>query len=205
MPQGVSRIEIKLSDLYAADATAARIKAMTGLPATSWTENAQQLLEALKAQAQTGCILKSFALITIVIGVASALLLSTYRRRPEIGIMRAMGAPRCFVVFVFVMQGAMIGLVGGLIGAGIGYAVLLAFPVARSVPARQPADRHHPGRLWPGDPADGHQRHARLDPARARRRRGSIRSRRSANDGTAACRCATSGRPSARARPRRGS
>jgi len=128
MPQGVSRIEIKLADLYEADATAARIEAITGLPATSWTENAAQLLDALKAQAQTGLMLKSFALITIVIGVASALVLSTYRRRPEIGIMRAMGAPRSFVVFVFVMQGAMIGLVGGLTGAGIGYGVLLAFP-----------------------------------------------------------------------------
>jgi lipoprotein-releasing system permease protein len=128
LPQGVSRIEIKLKDLYEADATAARIEVTTGLQATSWTENAQQLLDALRAQAQTGLMLKSFALITIVIGVASALMLSTYRRRPEIGIMRAMGAPRSFVVVVFVMQGAMIGLVGGLLGAGIGYAVLLAFP-----------------------------------------------------------------------------
>ncbi len=128
MPQGISRIEIKLADLYQADATAARIEAVTGLPATSWTENAAQLLDALKAQGQTGLMLKTFALITIIIGVASALLLSTYRRRPEIGIMRAMGAPRRFVVFVFVIQGAMIGLVGGLLGAGIGFAALLAFP-----------------------------------------------------------------------------
>jgi lipoprotein-releasing system permease protein len=141
MAQGVSRIEIKLEDLYQADATAARIKATTGLPASSWIENAQQLLDALKAQAQTGLMLKSFALITIVIGVASALLLSTYRRRPEIGIMRAMGAPRSFVVFVFVMQGAMIGLAGGLLGAGIGYGVLLAFPGREDFqPGRLPMD-----------------------------------------------------------------
>jgi len=128
MPQGVSKIEIKLTDLYAAETTAARIEALTGLDATPWTKNAAQLLDALRAQSQTGLLLKSFALITIVIGVASALLLSTYRRRPEIGIMRAMGAPRSFVVFVFVMQGALIGLVGGLLGAGIGYLVLLGFP-----------------------------------------------------------------------------
>lgn len=141
MPQGVSKIEIKLADLYQADATAARIEAITGLPATSWTENAQQLLDALKAQAQTGLMLKSFALVTIVIGVASALMLSTYRRRPEIGIMRAMGAPRSFVVIVFVMQGAMIGLVGGLMGAGIGYGVLLAFPSREAIkPGGLPID-----------------------------------------------------------------
>jgi lipoprotein-releasing system permease protein len=128
LPQGVTRIEIKLADLYAADALAPRIRALTGLDARSWTEQAGQLLDALTAQAQTGYILKAFALLTIIIGVASALLLSTYRRRPEIGIMRAMGAGRWFVVVVFVAQGALIGLLGGLFGAAAGYGVLLAFP-----------------------------------------------------------------------------
>jgi lipoprotein-releasing system permease protein len=128
LPQGATRIEIKLTDLNAADATALRIQALTGLDAVPWTDGAAQLMEALAAQAQTGYFLKTFALITIVIGVASALLLSTYRRRPEIGIMRAMGASRGFVVFVFVTQGALIGLMGGLTGAGLGYLALLPFP-----------------------------------------------------------------------------
>jgi lipoprotein-releasing system permease protein len=128
MPQGVTRIEIKLNDLNAADATAQRIRALTALDALPWTDGAEQLMEALDAQAQTGYFLKTFALITIVIGVASALLLSTYRRRPEIGIMRAMGAGRGFVIFVFVAQGALIGLMGGLAGAALGYLALLPFP-----------------------------------------------------------------------------
>ena len=127
------------------------------------------LLDALKAQAQTGLMLKSFALVTIVIGVASALMLSTYRRRPEIGIMRAMGAPRSFVVIVFVMQGAMIGLVGGLMGAGIGYAVLLAFPGREAFkPGNLPIDIAQ-GAYGRRDPAHRHQRHARRHPARTRR------------------------------------
>lgn len=128
IPQGVTRIEIKLNDLNAADKTALRIKALTGLDAVPWTDGAEQLMEALNAQAQTGYFLKTFALITIVIGVASALLLSTYRRRPEIGIMRAMGAGRNFVLFVFVTQGALIGLMGGISGASLGYLALLPFP-----------------------------------------------------------------------------
>ncbi|MBL3579583.1 ABC transporter permease [Rhodovulum visakhapatnamense] len=119
MPQGVTRIEIKLDDLNAADATTLRIRSLTGLDAVPWTDGAEQLMEALNAQAQTGYFLKTFALITIVIGVASALMLSTYRRRPEIGIMRAMGAGRNFVVFVFVTQGALIGLLGGILGAAL--------------------------------------------------------------------------------------
>ncbi|MDR7123197.1 ABC transporter permease [Pseudotabrizicola sp. 4114] len=128
LPQGVTRIEIKLADLNTADTTALRIRALTGLDAVPWTDGAAQLMEALNAQAQTGYFLKTFALITIVIGVASALLLSTYRRRPEIGIMRAMGAGRGFVIFVFVTQGALIGLMGGVMGAALGYLALLPFP-----------------------------------------------------------------------------
>ncbi len=128
LPQGVTRIEIKLDDLNAADATALRIRALTGLDAVPWTDGAEQLMEALNAQAQTGYFLKTFALITIVIGVASALVLSTYRRRPEIGIMRAMGAGRGFVVVVFVAQGALVGLIGGVTGAVLGYLALLPLP-----------------------------------------------------------------------------
>ncbi len=134
LPQGVSRIEIKLDDLNQAEAYASRIAAETGLMATPWTRGNAQLLDGLRAQASSGNLIKAFALITIVIGVASALLLSTYRRRPEIGIMRAMGASRVFVVVVFVIQGTLIGLFGGLIGAGLGFAALSPFPVPELAP-----------------------------------------------------------------------
>ncbi len=128
VPQGVTRIEIKLTDIFDADKIAARISAMTGLKAKSWTEEGAQLLSALDAQGQTGLLLKTFAMVSIVIGIASSLLLSTYRRKAEIGIMRAMGASRLFVIFVFVSQGALVGLIGGLLGAGLGYVVLSQFP-----------------------------------------------------------------------------
>lgn len=128
LPQGISRIEIKLDDLDAADAYAARIAADTGLEATPWTAGNAQLLSGLRAQDNSSNLIKAFALVSIVIGVASALLLSTYRRRSEIGIMRAMGASRGFVVAVFVIQGALIGILGGLVGAGLGYLLLSPFP-----------------------------------------------------------------------------
>ncbi|MBI1621328.1 ABC transporter permease [Aquamicrobium zhengzhouense] len=129
LDQGISRIEIKLNDLNSAELFADRIAAATGLEATPWTENNAQLLDGLRAQANSGDLIKAFSLITIVIGVASALLLSTYRRRPEIGIMRAFGASRMFVVSVFVFQGMLVGLIGGVLGAGAGYLVMSPFPV----------------------------------------------------------------------------
>jgi lipoprotein-releasing system permease protein len=129
LPEGLTRLEVKLDDLKLAPGVAVDIASATGLKVTSWTARNQQLLDGLVAQARSGDLIKGFALVTIVIGVASALLLSTYRRQSEIGIMRAMGATRRFVVFVFVIQGAMIGLTGGLLGAGLGYLSLLPFPL----------------------------------------------------------------------------
>lgn len=127
-PQGISRIEVKLDDPNTAPEIAQTITAMTGLKATPWTEGNAQLLDGLRSQGSTGTIIKAFALVTIVIGIASALMLSTWRRRPEIGIMRTMGASRRFVVGVFVTQGALIGLIGGVLGAALAYVLLSPFP-----------------------------------------------------------------------------
>jgi len=141
IPNAVSRIELKLTDLYDAERVASRIAATTGLYAEPWTATAQQLYEGLKAQSDTGLILKSFALITIVISVASSLMLTTYRRRPEIGIMRAMGASQGFILFVFVSQGTIIGFVGGLIGAALGLAILTPLtPGGEVSPGQLPID-----------------------------------------------------------------
>lgn len=129
LPQDYSRIEIKLSDFNIADDIARRIRTQTGAAASSWTESNAQLLDGLSAQARSGDLIKGFALVTIIIGVASALLLSTYRRRPEIGIMRAFGATQRFVITVFVLQGALIGILGALIGAGLGFGLLSQFPL----------------------------------------------------------------------------
>ena len=140
-PNAVSRIELKLTDLYDAERVASRIVATTGLDAEPWTATAQQLYEGLQAQSNTGLILKSFALITIVIGVASSLMLTTYRRRPEIGIMRAMGASQGFILFVFVSQGTIIGFVGGLVGAALGLAILTPLTPGGDVgPGQLPID-----------------------------------------------------------------
>ena len=133
MRDGVSQIAVRIEDLWAAPDFARQLEKATGLSVTAWTETNEQLLSGLDAQGRSGDIIKGFALVTIVIGVASALLLSTYRRRSEIGIMRAMGATRGFVVMVFVAQGALIGILGGLSGAGLGWIALSPFPPASEI------------------------------------------------------------------------
>ena len=130
---GISRIEIKVEPATDAVGIAARLRRSTGLKATAWTEDNSQLFEALDAQARTGTIIKAFSLVTIIVGIASAMLLSIVRRQSEIGIMRAMGASKGLVISIFVLEGTLIGFVGAIAGAAAAWLALLPLPPVSEV------------------------------------------------------------------------
>lgn len=130
---GISRIEIKVKPATDAAGIAERLRRSTGLKATAWTEDNQQLFEGLDAQARTGTIIKAFSLVTIVVGIASAMLLSIVRRQAEIGIMRAMGASKSLVISIYVLEGTLIGLIGALVGALAAWLALLPLPPVSEV------------------------------------------------------------------------
>jgi lipoprotein-releasing system permease protein len=146
LPQGISQIEIKTNDVNDAPAIADALRRATSLKVTSWVERNAQLFVALNSQAQSGNLIQIFSLVTIVIGVSSALLLTTYRRRGEIAIMRSMGVSRNFIVTIFILQGLFIGLLGAGIGAwaGYGFCTFLA-----------DVSRRTDGSAFPIDPAQG--------------------------------------------------
>ncbi|MEG8219059.1 ABC transporter permease [Sphingomonas sp. HH69] len=133
LPTGISRIEIKVVPATDAADIAERLRRSTGLKATAWTEDNSQLFEGLDAQARTGIIIKAFSLVTIIVGIASAMLLSIVRRQSEIGIMRAMGASKGLVISIFVLEGTLIGLVGAIVGAVIAWLALLPLPPVTEV------------------------------------------------------------------------
>lgn len=142
LPTGISRIEVKVEPATDAGAIAERLRRSTGLKATAWIEDNSQLFEGLDAQARTGIIIKLFAIVTIVVGIASAMLLSIVRRQAEIGIMRAMGAAKTLVVSIFVLEGTLIGLIGAIAGAALAWLALLPFPPVDQVESGSlPVDR----------------------------------------------------------------
>ena len=121
----ISRIELEVADIYQAPSIATQLAASTGLEATDWIAANQRLQQALRAQGSTGSLIKVFSLLTIVIGVASVLLLAAVRRRGEIGIMRSFGISRGSVQWIFQIQGFLLGLIGSGIGAAGGYGFCL--------------------------------------------------------------------------------
>jgi len=125
LPAGVTNIEIKIKDPQKAREMASFLSGATGLRATPWQDNNLSLEDALTAQARTGSLIQIFSLASIIIGVASALVLSAYRRRSEVGIMRAYGIPKGFIIQVYLLQGLMIGLTGAVLGCLCGYGLCL--------------------------------------------------------------------------------
>ena len=149
LPTGISRIEIKVQPAAEAPQVASLLRGASGLKATSWTDENTQLFEALSAQGRTGTIIKVFALITIIVGISSAMLLSVVRRQSEIGIIRAMGGSRLFVILVFVLEGTLIGLVGAVTGAASVWLVLAPLPSITEVGRGSlPIDRAQGEFLW---------------------------------------------------------
>jgi lipoprotein-releasing system permease protein len=147
LDNGVSRIEVKLYDLNAAADLSKEFATATGLKSTSWNEKNRRLFDAIQGQGSTGGLIKFFSIVTIIIGVSSALLLTSVRRKPEIGIMRSMGVTKTFITKVFVFQGMLVGLLGALVGAGMAFTfcTIVAEFVLR--PDGRP--------IFPVDPAQG--------------------------------------------------
>ena len=125
LPGGVTSIDLRVQDVFTADAVAARVASVTPLLVESWMTTNSQLLGALNAQSASTAIIRLFVSIVVMLGIASVLVVAVVQKTREIGILRAMGASRGQMIRVFLWQGSLVGLVGSLLGAGL--AAMLVF------------------------------------------------------------------------------
>ena len=124
---GVSALELKVVDLFAAEADAKGIDASTGLVADSWTQTSPQLLVALQAQGSSKNVILFFITLTVALGIASVLIVSVVQKSREIGIMRAVGTPRARILRIFLIQGGLVGFGGAVLGSGLGALLATGF------------------------------------------------------------------------------
>lgn len=117
---GISTIELKVDEIFAAERVAEEISARTGLQADSWMKLNQQLLTGLRSQSASSWMIQFFVVVAVALGIASVLVVSVVQKSREIGILKAMGTRTAQVVRIFLVQGAVLGLGGSLLGAGLG-------------------------------------------------------------------------------------
>jgi len=124
---GVNQIDVTVNEIFKADMISARIAKLTGLKAESWMETNAQLMNALSSQSVSTTIITFFVGLSVALGIASVLAISVTQRTREIGILRAMGTRRIQMLQVFLIQGAILGLIGSLVGALFGYGLVWGF------------------------------------------------------------------------------
>lgn len=116
LPGGASGIDLRVADIFAAEAIAQRIQRRLGAKAESWMVTNRNILDAIAAQSMSTNLIKVFVAISAAFGIASVLAVSVVQRSREIGILRAMGTRRGQILRVFLIQGALVGLIGAAIG-----------------------------------------------------------------------------------------
>lgn len=126
LPGGVTNIDIAVDELFGAERIARAIAARTGALVESWMQTNAQLLTALNNQRITNFLLRTFIIVIVAFGIASTLVVSVVQKSREIGILRAMGASRGRIMRIFLLQGAIVALVGSALGALLG-ATLVKF------------------------------------------------------------------------------
>jgi lipoprotein-releasing system permease protein len=72
-------------------------------------------------------LIRIFVTVVVALGIASVLVVSVVQKRKEIGILRAIGATRAQMLRVFLLQGAIVGILGALAGSALGLALVSFF------------------------------------------------------------------------------
>jgi lipoprotein-releasing system permease protein len=127
VPGGVTNIDIRIREIFGANEVAARMAKIGHINAESWMQTNGQLLNALQAQTVSTLMIRVFVSIVVMLGIASVLVVSVVQKQKEIGILRAIGASRGQMTRVFLLQGAVVGLVGSVLGGMLASLLVFAF------------------------------------------------------------------------------
>ncbi len=117
----VSGLSIQVVDLDRVDAIRDRVQRITGYVAETWEESNGQVLALQARQQSTTQLLVIFVFVTAAFGIANTIAAIVLQKKPDIAIMKTFGVSRSGLASIFLLEGAMIGLVGGLLAAVGGY------------------------------------------------------------------------------------
>jgi lipoprotein-releasing system permease protein len=126
LPAGVTGLEVKLDDPFAAKRVGAAIARRLGFPfwVRDWMDMNRNLFAALQLEK-----LALFVIVTIIVLVAAFaiighLVLLVAEKRKEIGVLKAIGASASSITMVFFSVGMMISVAGTVAGSVVGLALI---------------------------------------------------------------------------------
>ena len=119
----VTGIEVRVQDVYAAQAIARRLEAMLGFPyrARDWTEINRNLFAALALEKTVYFIVLLLIVLVAAFNIIATLIMVVMEKRKDIAVLKSMGATSRSIGRIFVYKGLIIGVIGTLLGTLFGY------------------------------------------------------------------------------------
>ena len=137
--EGPTGIRLKLTDVHQARAVAAELAGSVsgGLVVRDWTQQNRTWFAAVQLEKRMMFIILTLIVAVAAFNLVSTLVMTVTDKRADIAILRTLGASPRSIMGVFVVQGAMVGVIGTLAGLLLG--LVIAFHIDVIVPAIEKA------------------------------------------------------------------
>lgn len=138
MGNQVSGLRLKLDDLFLAPQVSnqlARSLSKSGHDdyyLTDWTQEHANFFRAVQMEKRVMFIILALIVAVAAFNIVSTLVMAVTDKRSDIAIMRTFGASPTSIMTIFIVQGALIGIVGTIVGGFFG--VLIALNISSIVP-----------------------------------------------------------------------
>lgn len=137
--QGPTGIRLKLQDLHRARAVALQLAdTLSGhLLIRDWTQQNKTWFAAVQLEKRMMFIILTLIVAVAAFNLVSTLVMNVQDKRADIAILRTLGASPASIMGVFIVQGALVGVIGTLAGLMLGLGI--AFNIDVIVPALERA------------------------------------------------------------------
>ena len=136
MGDNVSGLRLKLNDLFDAPAEANKLSQNLNPSGayyvTDWTQQHANFFKAVQLEKKVMFIILTLIVAVAAFNIVSTLVMAVTDKRADIAIMRTFGASPRSIMAIFMVQGALIGIIGTLIGAVVG--VIIALNIDTIIP-----------------------------------------------------------------------
>ena len=119
----VSYVNVKMDSLASAPILQNKLRSDPDFfySVSSWAERYGQLFKALKLQKTMMFLILMLIIIIAAFNMLSSMVMLVADKRSSIAVLRSLGLTRRQVVFVFIIQGIIIGIIGMFVGTICGY------------------------------------------------------------------------------------
>jgi lipoprotein-releasing system permease protein len=133
--EGPTGIRVKLQDLHQAREVAQQLAgSLSGnLLIRDWTQQNKTWFAAVQVEKRMMFIILTLIVAVAAFNLVSTLVMTVTDKRADIAILRTLGASPKSIMGIFMVQGAMVGVIGTFVGLGLG--LLVAFNIDVIVPA----------------------------------------------------------------------